>query len=109
MAAIASAVHKRVTGTAPPAFAEVASMTTVAMAFYNGKCPQNPNTRYVAVAGDYDSVFARVMALMPEIGANDELVSVSSVTALAYAVPEVYRTSTADAESQGICLSLQLR
>jgi pimeloyl-ACP methyl ester carboxylesterase len=109
IAATASAVHKSVTGTAPPAFAEVASMTIRAMAFYNGRCAQNPNTRYVAVAGDYDSFFALVLAVLSTSGANDELVPVSSVTALAYAVPEVYRTSTADAESQGICVSLQLR
>lgn len=79
-------------------------MMSAAMAMYNQSYVDNDNTRYVAVAGDYDSAWAKKFAT--SFGENDGVVSVASVRALSYAAGSTYLTSINDVVSQSICLLL---
>ena len=66
-------------------------MTTPSMRTYNFFTVANPETTYVTAAGDRDGSWANKMAVL--FGANDDVVSVSSVGCLPYAQAHIYRSS----------------
>jgi pimeloyl-ACP methyl ester carboxylesterase len=78
-------------------------MTSAAMAIYNRSSVRNHWTKYVNVAGDYDSKWAKFYA--DKFGGNDEVVSVASVFGLGYGDPWAYLTSVSDPE-ESKCLLL---
>src|SRR5262249_41993820 len=88
------------------AYADAQELTTWAMALYNRFYTRNRQTRYVAAAAEYDSVIA-TRIYEPVVGPNEEVVSADSVLSplASYAFGQLYQTSTADAQSQGVCAS----
>ena len=79
-------------------------MTTSNLRRFNQSYVPRSTTTYVAAAADYDSLWARGWQAM--VGPNDEIVAVSSVQSLSYAIPRTYVTSVNDPESLGVCRDL---